>query len=159
MKSVTATLLTALLVGAAAISCMPGQRMAGTRIGGTAAPIPASWDAVDNHQEAMLRTHWILLPYVVRVGYVGVGSRLYVMGLADSRWLAQVRRNPDIELRVGDARYALRAIEVEDPAEIDALLTHYNEKYLLWLDRFFGSPLTTENQFQGLIPVRLDPRE
>jgi hypothetical protein len=56
-------------------------------------------------------------PYSVNVGYVVRGGRLYVDPAEGRRWLACIRDDPRVRVRVDGRVYAARATLVTDEAE------------------------------------------
>ncbi len=58
-------------------------------------------------------------PYSVTVAYTVVAGQLYVnAGGSEKRWARNTVDHPDVRLRIDGAIYDLRAIRVEDSAEI-----------------------------------------
>jgi hypothetical protein len=56
---------------------------------------------------------------------------------SDSRWLANLRRDPEAKLRSGDQEIELRADEIEDPAVRERVDAAMRAKYG-WTDRMLG---------------------
>ncbi len=63
-------------------------------------------------------TIWLLV--VDRTPYVRTGS---------TRWGANVERNPDVKLRVGERDFYLRATSVTDPSLLAEIRTGFRNKY------------------------------
>lgn len=57
-------------------------------------------------------------PYSVNVGYVLRDGRLYVDPAEGRRWLACIREDPRVRVRVGGRVYAARAVRVTDESEL-----------------------------------------
>lgn len=71
----------------------------------------------------------------------------------DSRWLANIRRDPEVQLRVRGYEYLMRADEVEDPAVKERVEEAFKEKYGL-LQRMMSWFRISEPTV-----LRLSPRE
>lgn len=75
-------------------------------------------------------------PRETRVWFVRVDGQTY-LSTSNSRWLANIRRDPEIRVRVDGVEYPQRAEEVDDPSTRAAVGRASSEKYGL-LDRFVG---------------------
>src|SRR5262245_31656593 len=71
----------------------------------------------------------------------------------NSRWLANIRRDPRVKLRSGEQLFELAAQEVTDPAAREAVDAAMRAKYG-WQDRVLG-PF----RWRAVHVIRLAPRE
>jgi hypothetical protein len=117
--------LVVLLLGVALAA--PIGPMPGIRLGGTPATPPAQWSSVDLPEEVLLATSAGVLPHVVIIWVVESDNRLYVIGDPASTWVDGATRSPDVQLRVGDDVYDMRATRV--PAGRQDLFQKYVDRY------------------------------
>ena len=158
-------LLFSLILLAGTTACDPArddlarfwERTPGVWLGGAASSAPGDWSDVNEFRVAKLATY-SPFPYVVTVGYAGSESGLYVMAVPDSTWLERFRAEPRVEMRIGESRYPLTGVEIQDPQEIRLALAVYSEKYQDWLDSYFGVALDAENLREYLVPIRFASR-
>ena len=158
-------LLFSLILLAGTTACDPArddlarfwERTPGVWLGGAASGAPGDWSDVNEFRVAKLATY-SPFPYVVTVGYAGSESGLYVMAVPDSTWLERFRAEPRVEMRIGESRYPLTGVEIQDPQEIRLALAVYSEKYQDWLDSYFGVALDAENLREYLVPIRFASR-
>jgi len=96
----------------------------------------------DEDGELRDTTVWLLV--VDGQGYIRTGG---------TRWGTNVRRDPQLELHVGDASYALRADFIEDGPRRQRIEDGFREKY--------GFSDAVAGLFRGGEPLimRLEPRE
>ena len=71
----------------------------------------------------------------------------------DSRWLANIRRDPLVRMRVREREYPLRAEETADPATRELVEASFKAKYG-WLQRIMSALRMREPTV-----LRLQPRE
>ena len=89
-------------------------------------------------------------PYSVNVWCVAKGPNLWVTaGSHTSDWAQNALADPRVRVRVGEKVYERLAVPVTDPAEVELVLTLYEEKY-----DYERKP----NGVFGPSQFRLDPR-
>lgn len=133
------------------------QKTPGIRLGGQLAEPPADFASIDAEPVCWVETQ-ARLPYVVAVGYLGRGRAVYMVAKPLSTWLARVRGNPDVRLRIGSSVYLMRASVLDEREELGRFLADYNEKYTEWIAEYYGFALTVDNVHDVLVPLRLEPR-
>ncbi len=119
-----------LVIASFAMGCGPVWMLPGGSLSGSTRPAPDDWafsDTVDIVQLETLPSD----PYSVNIWGVGVGDRFYVAAgeVASSQWARNIAQDPDVRLKVGDAIYDLRAVRVQDDAEIEACMVALKRKY------------------------------
>lgn len=90
------------------------------------------WSFTDQHREILIETKtWYLIPHSVTIACTSVGGRLYVGARhpTEKRWVANVRRDPEVRLEIGGLIYERRLERVEDPGEQEAVYRAYAAKY------------------------------
>ncbi|HKC51835.1 MAG TPA: nitroreductase/quinone reductase family protein [Myxococcota bacterium] len=89
-------------------------------------------------------------PYSVNVWCVAKGANLWVTaGSHTSTWAKNLLADPRLRVRVGDKLYERLALQVTDAAEVELVLSLYEEKYDYERD---------PNGAFGPLQFRLDPR-
>ncbi len=58
-------------------------------------------------------------PYSVELNYVVKNGRLYIDPAEGRAWLDHIREDQNVRVRIHDKVYPLRAVLVEDPAELE----------------------------------------
>jgi hypothetical protein len=111
------------IYGVGPVSYIPGMLL-----GGRASAPPASWAAVNDHDEIRIETDGAL-PWVVRAWYAGTDDGLYVFAWREARWWRRIEATPDARVRIGDATFAVRAVPVEAKSENAAVASAYRDKY------------------------------
>jgi len=91
-------------------------------------------------------------PRETSVWVVVVADAAYVR-TNDSRWLANIRRDPLLRMRVREREYPLRAEETADPGTIDLVEASFKAKYG-WMQRMMSALRMREPTV-----LRLSPRE
>ena len=137
-------LLVALGACGGPVSFIPGGRLDGPTV-----PTNANWNGVGESGIAAIETN-PADPYSVTIAYNVVGGKLYVnAGSSEKRWAKNAVDYPNVRLRIDGDIYDLRAIRVEDPAEI----ARFGEA---WTQGWFRRDPT---QFEEVWVFRLMPRE
>ncbi len=132
-----------------AIGCGPLVMIPGGRIDGTPTPPPGDWSFSDAVDTVQLETNPDD-PYSVNVWGVAAGAAFYIAaGDRDSQWARNMNRDPEVRLKIEDAIYELRAVPVEDEAELERFLAAAKKKYDFEPD---------EEQRAGAQLYRLEPR-
>ncbi len=117
------------------------QRTPGVRIGGTDTPAPNDFGTVNDVGVNLLMKLDGFPPFVVYLSYVGTPEGVITATRPDGGYWAQRVRdgNTDGWLRIGDARYAMRATEILGDARLP-MLELYSGKTGLPMDRAVGGP-------------------
>lgn len=120
----------------------------GGRISGSDAAVPAGWTGLGDSGLAEIETN-PSDPYSVTIAYTIVDGQLYAnAGGKESRWAKNTVENPEVRLKIDGKIYDVRAIRVEDPAEIASFGKAWTR------DLFRRDP----TQFDELWLFRLVPR-
>ena len=106
----------------------PVSYLPGMRLGGQESAPPASWAAINDHDEIRIETEGVP-PWVVRAWYAGTDDGLYVFAWREARWWRRIEAIPDARVRIGDATFAVRAVPVESKSENAAVASAYRDKY------------------------------
>lgn len=133
------------------------QKTPGVWLGGRPANPPVDFATVNADRVAWVESR-ARLPYVVALGYLGLGEAVYLVALPHSTWYARLQRNPNVRLRIRKSIYAMRASVVEDEEELRGMIELYNEKYEEWIEEYYDSPYTIENIRSRVVPLCLTPR-
>lgn len=148
MKNRIALALAAMLMLA---GCGPIGPMPGLALGGEEQAPPADFAFVQDHDLIQIKTHmggWI--PQVHHIWGVGIDDSIYAIAVPDASWRARIETDPAVDLRVGDAVYALTTTSVSDMVEKQRVFVVYMEKYGPQLEEILGRPGTIDDM-TGLI--------
>ena len=117
------------------------QRTPGVIIGGTDTPAPNDFSTVNDVGTNLLMKQGGFPPFVIYLSYVGTPEGVITATRPDGGYWAQRVRdgNTDGWLRIGDARYAMRATEILGDARL-LMLELYSGKTGLPMDRAVGGP-------------------
>jgi len=118
------------LIGILLIACEPVGPLSGHKLSGELTPAPADWTGVGGIETVQLQTR-LDDPYSVNIWGVAIGPDFYVASARgeNASWVGHIGANPDVELRIGHALYALRAVRIVDPAELARVEAAYAAKY------------------------------
>jgi hypothetical protein len=127
LKIALPALLGLLLILALAAPIGP---MPGLFIGGTLAEAPEQWDDTSDVHEIMLKVPGTL-PRVVTIWVVEHDGELYVVGSKESGWVTMLDSSSKVDMRLGDATYALNAVMVTEGWQpiLEAYVAKYREGY------------------------------
>lgn len=116
------------LLGAVA----PYGPIAGGRLRGERAPLPADWSFVDRVAEVQVETRLGPLPWSVTTWCLSHQGRLYLpaRNCLAKRWVKNLLADPNVRVRIQGRVYELRAIRDEDPEIEQALIEQMLIKYL-----------------------------
>ena len=117
------------------------QRTPGVILGGTDTPAPSDFSTVNDVAGTLLMKHVGFPPLVIYLSYVGTPDGVITATRPDGGYWAQRVRDGDTDgwLRIGDARYAMRATEILGDARLP-MLELYSGKTGLPMDRAVGGP-------------------
>ena len=117
------------------------SRTPGVIIGGTDTPAPSDFSTVNDVAGTLMMKFRGFPPFVVYLTYVGTPDGVITATRPDGGYWAQRVRDGsgDGWLRIGDARYAMRATEVTGAARLP-LLELYSGKSGMPMDRAVGGP-------------------
>ena len=117
------------------------QRTPGVIIGGTDTPAPNDFSTVNDVGATLLMKQGGFPPFVIYLSYVGTPEGVITATRPDGGyWARRVRDGKtDGWLRIGDARYAMRATEILGDARLP-MLELYSGKTGLPMDRAVGGP-------------------
>ncbi|MEM7001555.1 MAG: hypothetical protein AAF529_12280 [Pseudomonadota bacterium] len=136
-------ILVALFLAARYVPVAPEEQRPGTRLSGSwvSEPVADFSTFWSSGQRAYVQTApWWGIPHSVTTTSFVVEGKLYVpcRSCAQKRWPRNVAADPHVVIKLGDDLYPLKAVRVEDPAE---------------LKRIFQG-----NAREGLWAFRMDPR-
>ena len=121
---------------AAACSLEPSGERPGLWISGEVAREPvADWSWTSGVDEILIETRTGYgLPHSVTIWCVSIGGELYVGASApefpkERRWVRNVRRDPDVRLKIADRIYERRLELISDPERTDAVNRAFGRKY------------------------------
>ncbi len=127
--------LVCFVVAAVLLGCLsPQDRRPGLMLAGRAVPAPADWSFTDEHKEIAIQVQPpYIIPHSVTVWCGSVDGRLYLAARdpETKRWPGWVDLHPMVRLGIAGLLYDGRLVDVEDPAEIDAVAASYRAKYEL----------------------------
>jgi len=116
-----------------ACSIDPSDDRPGFRLSGEVHQQPVEdWSFTSAVKEIFIETATpYVIPHSVTIWCVTLGNQLYVGAWeADTKhWVANVRRDPNVRLKIGDQIYEQRLEPIEDPATIARLNQSYARKY------------------------------
>ena len=117
------------------------QRTPGVIIGGTDTPAPNDFSTVNDVGGNLLMKQGGFPPFVIYLSYVGTPEGVITATRPDGGyWARRVRDGKtDGWLRIGDARYAMRATEILGDARLP-MLELYSAKTGLPMDIAVGGP-------------------
>jgi len=117
------------------------QRTPGVRIGGTDTPAPNDFSTVNEVGTNLLMKQSGFPPFVIYLSFVGTPEGVITATRPDGGYWARRVRDGKTEgwLRIGDARYAMRATEILGDARLP-MLELYSAKTGLPMDRAVGGP-------------------
>jgi hypothetical protein len=122
------------LVAVAALACLdPEDQRPGLRLSGEVVTDPVEdWSFTDAHREIFVETHapW-LVPHSVTIACAAIDGRLYIGARKPEgkRWVANVARDPEVRLAIGDKVYEGQLERVEDPSEQETVYLGFASKY------------------------------
>ncbi len=111
----------------------PADRRPGTWLSGEiATEAVGDWSFTDAHREILIETrtlYWI--PHSVTIVCAATDGKLYVgaRNPDGKRWVANVDRDPEVRLKIGDRVYELRLVPVESADVREAVFSAYSAKY------------------------------
>lgn len=110
----------------------------GIFIGGTAAPVPASWGDTRPIHEIQLQVGEGLIRRVVIIWVVQVDGLLHVVGAKDSGWTAAIGGSGPVRMRLGDETYDMQATLMTTGWQpvLEAYVDKYREDYPEIIDGF-----------------------
>lgn len=143
--------MAAILVGL--VVTAPVGPLPGIFIGGSSTEAPTQWPDTSSVHEIRLKVPGTV-PRVVIIWVIDYAGDLHIVGASDSGWVRMLGSGGPVEMRLGDATYALRATPVTEGWEpvLEAYVDKYRPDYP---DIIAGFP--SIEQAQGQISVfRLD---
>ena len=122
----------------------------GIRIGGEAADHPAQWADIELPHNVLFKAQGTVLPRVVTIWAIEDNNDIYVFGAKASGWVKSAMASPDVDLRIGDNTYAMRAeaLAAPDPAIYQKYIDRYKDDYPEIIE---GMPSMEEAREMGVI--------
>jgi hypothetical protein len=139
-------------------ACGPVVMVPGVRLGGAEVIAPDSWADVEVPEEVLLRTEGGVLPRVHRIWAAKGEGGILVAGEATSSWIERAIADPNVQLRMGDDVYALRAERVIDPDAQRRAVDIFIAKYREGMIRIYGEEPDAEEMARESVLFRLDRR-
>jgi hypothetical protein len=88
------------------------------------------WRALDAEEEIRVQTrNEDGSTHEKTIWLVVVDGQPYIRPYSRTRWVANLKRDPDIVLEIADTEYPLRAEVVTDPAHVERVQAAFREKY------------------------------
>lgn len=110
-------------------ACGPMGPVPGGAIDGDSTFAPPSWASSDAVEVITLETN-PEKPYSVNIWAVGIDPFLYVGASdSDSTWAQNIQQDHRVRVRIGDAIYDLKAVQVDDPATQEVVRKAFIRKY------------------------------
>ena len=131
----TIGVIACLLSTALSLACSidPSDERPGFGLSGEVHPQPVDdWSFTSSVKEISIETATAyVLPHSVTIWCVTLGNQLYVGAWqADTKhWVANVRRDPNVRLKIDNVIYEQKLEPIEDPATIARLNQSYARKY------------------------------
>ncbi len=129
MKGFALTLVAVVIVLYVALIYIPidpEERRPGTRLSGDSASVQdPDWSFLQGRTQAWLETRtWYLIPHSITVSAWADDGTLYVgCSRCDTKtWPKHVARDNRVRLKIGDEIHLRRAVQVTDPAELQAAM-------------------------------------
>lgn len=122
-------------------ACEPEDRRPGLWLSGEVAPAPEDWAFVNDAQEVLLETRtWYGIPHSVTVVIAEADGEVFVPSIYDEdvpfpgtkRWNANIARDPNVRLKVGETIYEMTARPAGNDAERQEGLEALAAKYDFW---------------------------
>jgi len=108
--------------------------IAGGALEGTSKPWPQDWSFATDCENVLLQTD-SADPYSVTVWGVSIDQYFYVASSDQgNQWAINLRRDPNVVLRIKDDLYSGVATVVTDPIEAQQVLEQYSLKYDFYVD-------------------------
>ncbi len=123
-----------LLVGLGLAACIePADRRPGLWLSGEVAEEGGGdWSFANEHREIAIetRTPW-LIPHSVTTFCAAKDGRFFVgaRNPETKSWVANVDRDPEVRIKIGDRLFEQRLVVLDDPAEIRLAYSAYAAKY------------------------------
>ena len=129
MKGFALTLVAVVIVLYVALIYIPidpEERRPGTRLSGDSASVQdPDWSFLRGRTQAWLETRtWYLIPHSITVSAWADDGTLYVgCSRCDTKtWPRHVARDNRVRLKIGDEIHLRRAVQITDPAELQAAM-------------------------------------
>jgi Uncharacterized protein conserved in bacteria (DUF2255) len=118
------------ILGVLLCACEPMGPLSGHALSGAATAPPADWTSVGAAETVQLQTR-PADPYSVNIWGVALGPDYYVASGrgGNSSWVGHISADPNVQLRIDNSLYDLRAVRVVDPDELARVGAAYAAKY------------------------------
>jgi hypothetical protein len=106
----------------------PGLGLSGELVTG---PVE-SWSFTDEFEDIFIETQTgYFLPHSVTIWCAAIGTQLYIAALdpEEKHWVANVRRDPNVRLKIGDRIYEQRLEPITDAGTISFIDRAFENKY------------------------------
>jgi hypothetical protein len=129
-----ATVIVNMIILAVVTGCVePKDFRPGLRLSGDVVTKPVDdWSFSDEHRFIFIEVATLyLLPHSVTIACASLDDQLYLWSNDpdEKRWVANVGRNPNVRLKLGEKIYEQRLEVVEDTALHELILASYAAKY------------------------------
>ena len=132
-RSILALTCAALVLQSVACSIDPSDERAGFGLSGELVTEPVeSWSFSDEFEDIYIETQTrYFVPHSVTIWCVALGTRLYIAALDpdEKHWVANVRRDPNVRLKIGDRIYEQRLEPITDAGTIEFIDRAFDKKY------------------------------
>ena len=127
MKALKIVALAVVVVVVVVVLAAPLGPLPGIFIGGSEAPVPASWGDTSAVEEIMLEVGEGMIPRVVIIWVVQVDGELHVVGAKDGGWTSMLGDGGPVRMRMKGATYTMQAERITDGMQ--AIFEAYVNKY------------------------------
>jgi hypothetical protein len=116
----------------------PNGHRAGLWLKGDVTACPVNWGFAAKYPTLMIETHtWYLIPHSVNIYFVTDNDNLYLHAdyppggkfPGGKSWTANVARDPNLRIKIGDQLFDCKAVLLDDPAEFATLFENFRKKY------------------------------
>lgn len=132
-RAIAISCCAALLLQSVACSIEPSDERPGFGLSGEIVTGPVeSWSFSDEFEDVFIETQTrYFLPHSVTIWCVAIGTQLYIAALnpEEKHWVANVRRDPNVRLKIGDRIYEQRLEPITDAGTIAFIDRAFESKY------------------------------
>jgi hypothetical protein len=133
MRRILALACSALALQSIACSIEPSDERPGFGLSGeVVTEAVESWSFSDEFEDVFIETRTrYFLPHSVTIWCTAIGTQLYIAALdpEEKHWVANVRRDPNVRLKIGDKIYEQRLEPTTEAGTIEFIDRAFENKY------------------------------
>ena len=133
MRRMLALTCAALALQSVGCSIEPSDERPGLGLSGELVTEPVeSWSFSDEFEDVFIETRTpYFLPHSVTIWCTTIGTQLYIAALDpdEKHWVANVRRDPNVRLKIGDKIYEQRLEPITEAGTIEFIDRAFENKY------------------------------